>query len=490
MAHNDNIDDGSQVASNDRQQVSLIKALWSFFSEMRTAIVLLFVLAVVSILGTVIIQNASSGEYIAMYGKQKYDTIRFFQLTDVYNAWYYKLVLQLVGINLTVCSINRFRMTWRRVFKPNVRLGADQIGKMQRSETINCTGRPDEIADKVSSALHSSHYRITKDNGDEDTAMFAAKGRFGLWGPYMTHLSLLIIFIGAVFGNHMGFKGYTAIHEGGYTSTYANDSNKREENLGFRVGLRKFEIGHDTKGNPTAYRSDLQVFEGDNLVAEKVIDVNHPLTYKGVSFFQYDYGLSGLVVKITELDGQTNYVDFEVETGSGPFGKTYTVAGELFKQVPVGRKTLTIFIHDLVADYSTESDSGQSDLPINPAIKIMVNYRFPEYKGRDAWSKLGWLEVGKSANFRGVTVTLDDVVDYTTLQVSKNPGLPIVYIGFALLLAGVFLSFYVPYRIIRIRIHHTGSSVTVVTGASSREDKAVFDHDFKRIGDALSPYCL
>jgi len=485
LAHNVDMNDGTQGASSERQQVSLTKALWSFFSDMKTAIVLLFILALISILGTVISQNASPQEYLALYGKHKYDIIQLFRLTDVYNSWYYKLVLELVGINLCVCSINRFRVTWQRAFQPNVRIGADRIEKMQRSETTKCTGTLSEAANKVTAALHARHYRVTEDIGSDDIVMFAAKGRFSLWGPYMTHLSLLIIFIGAIFGNRMGFNGYTAIQEGGYTTTYATQSSNTEKNLGFRLGLRKFDIGHDIQGNPTAYRSDLQVYEADNLITEKVIDVNHPLTYKGISFYQSDYGLSGLKVKITEPNGHTTNVDFDVETGSGPFGKTFTVSGESFKQISISGKPLTIFVHDLVADYTPGSDVSQSDLPINPAAKIMVNDRLPAYKGLDAWSKLGWLEVGKSGQFKGLTVTLDGVVNYTELQVARNPGLPVVYIGFALLLAGVFLSFYVPYRTMRIKLFVSGSDVTVVTGASSRDDNSVFDPDFKRIRDAL-----
>jgi cytochrome c biogenesis protein len=486
LANNFDKNDGTLSAPNEQQQANLTKALWSFFSEMKTAIVLLFILALISILGTVIRQNASPEEYTAVYGASKYAIIKLLSLTNVYDAWHYRLVLALVGINLTVCSLNRFNVTWRRTFQPNVRAGADRIEKMQRSETIACSGTITDVTDKISAAMHSGHYQVIKDNGPDDVVLFAAKGRISLWGPYLTHLSLLVIFIGAIFGKSLGFTGYTAIHEGGFTSTYATESTNTEKNLGFKVGLDKFEIGHDNKGNPTAYKSDLQVYEGDVKVAEKVIDVNHPLTYKGVSFFQSDYGMTSIRVKITGSGGQTEDIDFEVETGSGPFGKTFTVSGESFKQVSIGGKLLTVFVHDLVPDYVSGSETGQSDLPINPAAKIMVNDRLPEYKELDAWSKLGWLEVGKSAQFKDFTVTFDKVVNYTGLQVSRNPGLPVIYLGFGLLLTGIFLSFYVPYRMIRIRISTTGTRLAVIAGASTRDDTSVFDSDFKKIRDAIA----
>ena len=474
---------GVQNGSQEPQQISLTKALWQFFGEMKTAIVLLLVLAVFSILGTVIIQNATPEEYLAAYGARNYAVIKYLGLINVYDSSIYRLLLSLVGVNLVVCSINRFKVTWRRTFQPKVCIDSNSIKKMQRAETIKSTGEIDDVARKTAYALRSRSYRITETREASDVVLFAVKGRFSLWGPYMTHLSLLVIFLGAILGNMLGFNGYTAIREGGNTSTYFAD--EKESNLGFRVALRKFEIGHDVRRNPTSYKSDLLVYEGSKLAAQKTIDVNHPITYKGISFFQSDYGLSGLVVKITAPSGESKRVSFELSTENGPQGKMYGVTGESFKPVQIGGKTLTIFVHNLVPDYDGKSDMGASALPINPAAQIMVNDRLPEYKGLDAWSKLGWLEVGKSANYKGFSVTLDDVIDYSGLQVSKNPGLPIIYLGFGLLLAGVFMSFYVPYRTIRLRISAAGQSVTTLVGASSKDDAAVFDGDFRRIRETL-----
>ena len=484
MAYNVETNDDVQDDSLESQQVSLTKALWKFFGEMKTAIVLLLLLAVFSILGTVIRQNGMPEEYLATYGARNYAIIKYLGLVNVYDSSFYKLLLSLVGVNLVVCSINRFGVTWRRTFQPKVCIDSDSIKKMQRMETFESTGEIDDIARQTAAALRSRFYRVAEIREAGDVVLFAVKGRFSLWGSYLTHLSLLVIFLGAIIGNILGFNGYTAVREGGKTSTYF--ANEKESNLGFQVALRKFEIGHDVRHNPTSYKSDLQVYEGSKLVAQKTIDVNHPLTYKGVSFYQSDYGLSGLVVRITGPSGESRRMSFELSTENGPHGKMYGVSGESFKSVRIGGKTLTIFVHNLVPDYDGRSDMGASALPINPAAKIMVNDRLPEYKGLDAWSNLGWLEAGKSAKYKGFSVTLDDVVDYSGLQVAQNPGLPIIYLGFGLLLAGVFLSFYVPYRVMRLRISATGRSVTTVVGASSKDDAAVFDGDFRRVRDALN----
>lgn len=346
------------------------KALWSFFSSMKTAVVLLLLLAAISILGT----------------------IKRLGMTDLYSSIWYILLLGLISINLAVCSINRFSVTWRH---------ARRIQQEQNASLI---------------------------------------GRLGIWGPYLTHLSILVIFAGAILGSRLGFEGYTTIVEGEYTETCLLKDSGQEKNLGFRVMLRKFTIEHDENRNPTGYKSDLVIFNGGKTAAKKIIDVNHPLTYKGVSFFQSDYGLDCIVLKITAPNGETAWIPFSIDTQDGPDGKQYDV--ETLKQVRVGGKKLTIFIHNFAPDYVGGEQVNASFMPINPAAQIVLNDQFPEYKGLIAWSNLGWFKKSDSKKYKGFTVTMEEIADYTGLQVVKNPGLPIIYAGFGMMLVGVFISFY------------------------------------------------
>lgn len=486
MADTSGAGEGVLKSSRTAQQPGLTPALWNFFSEMKTAIVLLLLLALFSILGTIIVQNASPEEYLARYGSKLYALIKYLGLNNVYSSILYKFLLALVGINLTVCSINRFSATWNRTFHPDPGADAGQISKMRLHETLTCDGSISDAAERVTEALRGRSYHVVQKTDGESVTIFASRGRLSLWGPYLTHLSLLVIFLGAILGSMLGFNGFTSIGEGKTISAYYDERAQTRKDLGFKVALERFEIGHDKKRNPTAYKSDLLVYEGNRVAARKTIDVNHPLTYKGVSFFQSDYGLSGMVVKLTGPDGQSTRLNFDLSTENGPHGKTYSVAGEPFKQVQVGGKTLTIFVHNMLPDYGGKHNTTMSSLPLNPAARIMVNDRLPAYKGLDAWKDLGWMTEGESAGHKGFTVKLDDIANYTGLQVSRNPGLPVIYAGFGLLLAGVFLSFYMLHRIIRLRITANGRRVSVLAGATCREDASVFGADFQRIRSALS----
>lgn len=492
MTNDFEINDDSGKRPPKSPELNFFEALWGLFSSMRTAIVLLLLLAIVSILGTIIPQNAMSIEqYEKAYGPIKFALIKLFGLTNLYHSGFYSFLLVLVGVNLIVCSINRFSSTLKQLRNPQICTPTSQVLRMQRSEKVSSRGSIDETLDMTVTALQAGSYRVKNQRDGNDVAVYATKGWLSLWGPYLTHLSILVIFLGAVIGGMTGFNGYTNITEGQSTTTYTRESigehdhGDKKVDLGFRVSLDKFRIDHDEAHNPTGYRSELKIYDDEKLVAQKEIDVNHPLTYRGISFFQSSYGLTGIVLKVTAPDGKSVEVPFQVETGSGMQGPEYSVGGEPFKEVSLSGKKFTIFAHNIVPDYVESDQVNLSSLPINPAVNIMLNDRFPEYKGLDAWVKPGWLQKSKPVTYKGFQISLDRAVNYTGLQVSQNPGLPLIYAGFALLMLGLFLSFYITRMIIRVRIIPAKSGVDIIIGATSRSDAAFFDKDMGRIRDAF-----
>ena len=474
--------DGIEETAPEAKEIGLPAALWRTFSSMKTAIVLLPILAAASVAGTIIEQNAPAGAY----NPSVYPILKALGLTDFYHSGWYVLLLTLISINLTVCSINRFGISWRRTFQPRASAKPGQTARMQRSEKLTSPNTVEEAAGKVMAALRAGAHRILREQDGGDAVLYASKGRLGIWGPYLTHLSILVIFAGAILGNRLGFHGRVTIAEGDWTDSYYLEGGGQERDLGFRLALRKFTIEHDNDRNPTGYKSDLQVFEGGNPAAGKVIDVNHPLTYKGISFFQADYGLSGIVIRVTGPDGDTERFSLDVKTQDTPAGKQYFISSDPWKEVRIGGRKLTIFAHDLAPDYIGGERINASDMPLNPAILVMANDRFPEYRGLDAWSKLGWLAVSDSAKYNGFTITLEKAIDYTGLGVARNPGLPAVYSGFGLMLLGVFIAFYVSHKVISVRISSSEGGAAILIGGMSRSDPSALDKDFERLRNALA----
>src|SRR4030066_2207996 len=91
--------------------------LYDLFRSVKLTIFLLILLAILSIIGTFIKQNASSSEYIKVYGIGLYEIFNFFDLFDMYHSWWFSAILLLLMINLITCSIQRLPRILNQTFR-------------------------------------------------------------------------------------------------------------------------------------------------------------------------------------------------------------------------------------------------------------------------------------------------------------------------------------------------------------------------------------
>src|SRR4030043_1734536 len=90
-----------------REEKGFLTILFDLFRSLKLTISLFILLAILSIIGTLITQNATRTEYIQRYGIRLYEVLNFFNLFDMYHSWWFSAVLLLLVINLIACSISR-----------------------------------------------------------------------------------------------------------------------------------------------------------------------------------------------------------------------------------------------------------------------------------------------------------------------------------------------------------------------------------------------
>src|SRR4030067_2032798 len=94
--------DAAKVKESD-----FLSILYDLFRSLKLTISLLILLAIFSIIGTLITQNATRPEYIQRYGIGLYEVLNFFNVFDMYHSWWFSAILLLLVINLITCSIHR-----------------------------------------------------------------------------------------------------------------------------------------------------------------------------------------------------------------------------------------------------------------------------------------------------------------------------------------------------------------------------------------------
>ncbi|MEW6265191.1 MAG: cytochrome c biogenesis protein ResB [Thermodesulfobacteriota bacterium] len=270
---------------------SLIEQIVDFLASVKLALTILIVLAVTAVAGTIIPQNLAPADYIMAYGPRLYTFLGYLDLFDMYRSWWFTLFLGLLAVNLIVCSVKRLPRT-ARLARPIQadRLTLDFLKKQPFSRDLLLSGPPREHLPRLKAAFHSCFGPPRAAAPSWGTLLWSDRGAFSRYGVYLIHLSILVILAGAAMGGYRGFSGYLELTEGQTKDAIQGQRPPGKIPLSFAVRLDKFAVSFYPSGAPSEFRSDVTIIENGRAVHEASILVNHPLTWRGVTFYQSSYG--------------------------------------------------------------------------------------------------------------------------------------------------------------------------------------------------------
>jgi len=255
------INEAASVAPAKRTP-SPIDQVWNFFISVKLAIFTLIILAIASIFGTIVEQNQPPEKYHQIYEDWAYSLMDRINLFNMYHSWWFLALLVLFTVNLTCCTIDRFPKMLNVVRNPRTKLDGNLEKTLSLSDRWKKKGTLSDWAAKYSSALSAAFAKpkVTEEGGE--VHLYAETGVASRFGVYVTHLSIIIIFIGAILGNVLGFKSYVNITDGEEASHLDTRGGKEHIDLPFSVRNNKFSLETYPSGQPKKYASDLSVIEG------------------------------------------------------------------------------------------------------------------------------------------------------------------------------------------------------------------------------------
>lgn len=427
-----------------------LQALWDFFCSLKLAIFLIISLAVTSIIGTVIPQAPSiPEEYIRSLSQAKlqlYDKLGFF---DMYHSWWYVLLLYLFTVNLVACSVKRLPRVWKTVTEPSLVLDDGLEKSLSLTRDLKMKGNQNALRESIAGFVAKEFSTPVVTEKDGEIHLYAQKNPWCRLGVYVVHLSIIIIFIGAIIGSLFGYKAWVQITEGTSESTVLGRTNKPID-LGFAVKLEKFSVSFYETGAPKEFKSILTVLENGQPVQGYTsipIVVNHPLTYKGITFYQSSYGPAG--------EGGTFYFTARERKGGTPVkvavrqGETVQLPGGRTMKVTESTQDVRQFIPQMsgpAARIEVQSPGKQPD-------SFIVFRNFPNLD-EERGGELIFSFDGSDEKF------------YTGLQVAKDPGVWVVWLGCTLMVIGISMAFFMSHKRIWVRISSNGR--VVVAGSASK----------------------
>jgi cytochrome c biogenesis protein len=433
--------------------------LWNLLCSVKLTIFLLILLALASVLGTIIKQNAPSMEYIHQFGSGLYRFLHFLGLFDMYHSWWFRGILALLAINIFSCSSVRFPRIWRKIFRPHGEVGKVQITALPYVKQLKRSLPPEEVAGKVSSIAKRIFGRPLLSETPEAIAIFVERGRMSRLGVYITHLSILIILFGALIGSLFGFKGFVNIPEGETVDRIflRQRQGMTERPLGFTVRCDDFRITYYDV-NPQErlvkeYISTLTFLEDGSEVVKKEVRVNHPLTFNGLRFYQSSYGSIPEVTLTVANKHQGGNFSLVARQGE----RVRIPGSEAFFEV--------LKYHPKIHDFG----EGIAMALFKPAA---MPQRF-------------WLLKVRPKLIDGYQFTLKGVRhrEYTGLQVTQDPGVWAVWLGCALLVGGLLVALFFSHQ--RIWVLIPKRKATMVVSGTVNKNKMAFEKKFHKAIAAL-----
>lgn len=441
----------------NKEDESFFKNAWLFLGSARFAVFALIILAFFSAVGTLLPQDQEPVFYLKKYGAFWQNVILLLSLNKIYYAHWFVFLLILVAASLMVSNIKRFKSLINE--NKNFKISVNILFFTRSPKTIKLNVRADK--DKTPSLLEKSlrslGYKVSKEQKGEEIYYHAEKGKFRRWGSFITHTGILIVFLGVIYGHlpGIGFKDFAVM------SMNSEHSFFDVKKAGFSLRLVDAGAKYDETGRPSDYYSKVEVVEQGNKVMEKTIRVNDPLEYKGIKFYQSSLGVSEFNINIEDNKGNKYELPVELSSEGTP-------VVDLPEQA--GNTGLFIFPHNFYPDFRDENGQiiNLSMNYNNPAALIYLYENFNP-RGVNQWKAHGWVTREKPLKYKGYIIKMGNLVNYTGLQCRKDPGVPVVWLGFLLTTIGLFVSFYISDRFMRILL---------ITGS---QRKNLFIHTHSRL---------
>jgi len=429
--------------------INKLGIIYRAFGSAKLAIFLFFALALTSIMGTVVPQGLSPEKYQSLYSSGLYSLLDFLDIFDMFHSWWFTVLLGLLAVNLIVCTVTQFRRIYSVYLVPGRGVDDDTVF---RSSQFKKSYRSDkglsEIEGQSKRLLKSLIGRPVSVRRGGSSYLFAEKGKYSRLGVVFVHLSVLFILAGSLIAAIWGFDGRMAIVEGEASNRVFLSGERHAVMLAFDVRCNDFTVDFYEKGVPKEYLSDLSILEKGKEILSAPVRVNHPLRYRGFKFYQTTYGVA-----------QKSY--FLVKVRNKRTGEETLMKMGMMEKVPLPGAEAQLAIGEFRPDYQGRG----------PAV---LGVLFEEGKPhRMFWiRKEGMFEKSKEdGNF---TFNLEDFKRYyyTGLRVTKNPGMPLVWDGFLLVLIGFILNLFFAHERIWVRISGAkeGCEISIAAGSSKRRE--------------------
>ena len=488
--------------------MEIFKKILKTLTGVKAGVIYLIILAILTVLGsTYIKQGATYTEYVKSFGEFWAKIMWKTWLNNIFHSWYYQLLIFLVAIAVIVATIDRFPRIYMQAYgKVRKKLNEKDLKSRNKIE-FELPFSLKESFQKIVEFLHEIGFkRVEKvEENDREIYLFAEKGRFSRWGMFITHVGIIVFLVGAFMGAQFGIRGQIEIPEGEARDFFFKfregslQPGNQVEKLPFFIKVDKFWLDYYNsdkfKGAIKSFNSKIEIWKDGKLAKTAVVQVNNPTDFEGYRIFQATYGKTGdikrakLIVveypKMLELMKEVAKIQHQLSLAKTPEEKKKLQAKMkqleaksvmLFSQAErtsyvYGQKEIT-FDHQKLKVVS-QTLNYKNPMLINqnvydPVIVAQANYKGKTFNipilanpdvaipafNQFAWSKYGYPYLIMIEEF--------EPRYFSGLQITKMPGVYLIWLGTAIVVIGVMVAFYTVHRRVWVKLEKVDEKRTKV----------------------------
>ncbi|HET7326751.1 MAG TPA: cytochrome c biogenesis protein ResB [Nocardioidaceae bacterium] len=465
--------------------MELARWAWRQLTSMRTALILLFLLALAAVPGSIIPQQAISPSDVFAFRQANPDLSRWYDrlgLFHVYTSAWFGAVYVLLMLSLVGCIVPRLRHYWRG-FRAEPPTAPRHLARLPAHHEWESDAPVEEVRGAAVRVLRSARFRLREYDDEAGRRVVAAeRGRLREGGNLVFHLSVLVVLTGVAIGSLFGFTGGAYLVEGqGFSNSLTQYDEFKPGALfdtadlaPFTLTLEDFEASYQTQGDqrgaPRSFDAEVSYQAAPGAPTQQAgLQVNEPLEIDDTSIFLVG---NGYAPEITVRDGSGRVV-FSGPVPFLPQDSSMTSFGVV--KVPDAQPTSLGFEGYFLPTAAITPERGPHSIfpeALDPAV-VLTGYRgdlgMDDGRPQSVFvldkEELTQLEAdgepfrlllrpGQSRQLPGGlgSISFDGVSRATQLQISHTPGKGIALGGVLLGLAGLVTSLYIRPRRAWVRI--------------------------------------
>jgi cytochrome c biogenesis protein len=314
----------------NKASLSFGKSVFELLSSMRFAISLLSILAIASIIGTVLKQAEPYASYVIQLGPFWFQVFEKLGLYDVYHAGWFLLILTFLVASTSVCIWRNAPNFAREMKSFREHVSEQSLDAFKHKHEAATEQSPEALAASAQRYLEGQGYKVKRVPREDGVLLAAKAGSWNRLGYFLAHSAIVIICIGGLLdGNlvfkaqqvlgvkkietrdipqsqvpaisrlspsNLSFRGSELIPEGSRTDVARVNvaDGYLVQELPFKVALKQFRIEHYSTGQPKNFESDIELFDhSGRKIRDATIAVNHPLIHDGIAIYQASFADGG-----------------------------------------------------------------------------------------------------------------------------------------------------------------------------------------------------